>query len=689
MESPEIDEEEEVEEEEIEKVPKISRGKLYVILVVAMVVGAVGVYAIFFTNQAPVATFTYSAVDKKLSVSGDTSRDSDGRITSYQWDWGDGTTGTGIRTAHTYASEGTYTVKLTVRDDRNAEGTRSESIQMVVRPTADFDVSVDRKSISVDGSLSYSTSGGAIANWAWDFGDGATATGVRATHTYITSGRYAVKLTVTDAADRVGNVSRYVSPADTTVDVKISQAHTAGCPFETYWDWRYDTYGDVILFDSPPCINQYPWILFTDTGDINPSFLYTNFRRVSTVRNHPGYTTIEPVILPVNNSAILPDPTSYISFNFSVEYMGEEWARALNNTPYDPLPGLLKDGFETLMRGNITMDLTMTKRIFGVVASNAAEAQAWWYAHTGAPRQPRDVETFIGSYIDVVGNAKYNIYSGFEWELVVDLIVVNATVAPDGTTRIQIWWEIYGMDALWMRWWYWGKASYADAVNGPYGQVQPEGWAPEELCWCEHATMVGNITADHLDLDFSADAAYQWLAWANKGSDNTWGTPDDLPAWVYEPIYLDYVPGADNQNSASPGKYDESELDWWDGKTMVHASPGSYNYGDRYEYMLAATRYIFKPGYTLTIRLPQGNVPWFDPVKSTWDPSRKLGNYDRFDAPITLRSVEPDNSKYGDYYLWDARTKVLSFAGPYDYGGRTDLPPLSEPWVEFQPEAAE
>lgn len=687
MESPEIDEEEEVEEEEVEKVPKISRRKLYVILVVAVVVGAVGGYAIFFTNQAPVATFTYSAVDKKLSVSGDASHDPDGRITSYQWDWGDGITGTGIRTAHTYASEGTYTVKLTIRDDRNAEGTRSESIQMVVRPTADFDVDVDRMSISVDGSLSSSASGGAITNWAWEFGDGETAAGERATHTYTTPGRYAVKLTVTDASNRVGNVSRYVSPADTTVDVKISGAHTAGCPYETYWDWRYDTYGDVILYDSAPCINQYPWVLFTATGEINPSFLYTNYHRVSTVRNHPGYTTMEPVILPVNNSVILPDPTSYINFNFSVEYMGEEWARVLNNTPYAPLPGLLQDGFESLIRGNITMDLTMTKRIFGVVASNAVEAQAWWYAHTGPPRQAGDAENFTAKYIDVQGNGKYNIYSGFEWELVVDLIVLNATVAPDGTTRIQIWWEIYGMDALWMRWWYWGKASYADSVNGPFGQFQPVGWAPEELCWCEHATMVGNIT-DHLDLDYSADAAYQWLSWANKGSDNTWGTPDDLPAWVWEPIYLDYVPGGDS-GSPGAGKYDESSLDWWNGKTMVHASPGSYNYGDPYEYMLAATRYIFKSGYTLTIRMPQGNVPWFDPVQSSWDPVKKLGNYVFTSAPITLRFVEPDNSEFGEYYLWDSRAKVLSFAGPYDYGGRTGLPLLPEPWVEMQPEAVE
>ena len=683
---PDIDE-----EEEIEEIRKISWKKLLAIVVGVGIVAGVGVYFVVFANQPPVAAFTYSAIDKKLTVSADSSRDPDGRIVSYVWDWGDDKTDAGIRKAHTYAAEGEYTVTLTVRDDKNAAASRSEAVKMVIKPTADFDVDVDRMSISVDGSLSYSTTGGNITSWSWDFGDGTSETGVRASHTYTSQDRYAVTLTVVDEAGRVGNVSRYVSPADTTVDVKISKAHTAACPFETYWSWRNGTYGDqIVLNQLPYCVDYYPWVLFTASGDINPSFLYTVYHRVSKVRNHPGYTLLDPVILPVNNSAVVPAPSSKIEFDISFEYMGEEWKQRLNGTPYDPNSGLLGDGFHTLMRGNITMDLTMSKRIFGVpVASTPTEAQAWWYRNTGPPRKPLAVENFTARWLEIQGNGKYNIWEGFEWELVPDIVDLSATVGADGTTRIQIWWEIYGMDALWMRWWYWGRANYTDAVRKPYGAVPPEGWAPEELCWCEHATMVGNITgyssqasAGSLNLDYSSDAGYQWMAWANPGPDGTWNTDDDLPAWVYEPIYLDYVPSAYSP-SPGAGKYYTSELTWWEGKTMIHAAPGSYNYGKPYEYMLAATRYIFKPGYTLTIRLPQGDVPWFDAYRSTWDRVRLIGNYKITYAPITLRYVLPD----GNYFLWDPRTKVLSFAGPYDYGGRTDLPVLPEPWVEMQPEA--
>ena len=698
--SPDEDEEAEGEGEGAEEYgrrPRIGRRKLLALITAVLIVAGLGSYVLLFLNQPPVASFTYSAIDKRLTVSADTSFDPDGRIVSFAWNWGDGTTGTGIRAAHTYADETQYTVTLTVRDDRNAEGSKSVSLAIVIRPTADFAVEPDRMSITVDGSRSFSQTGGNIVSWAWDFGDGGVTTGERASHDYATSGRYKVTLTVTDASNRLGNVSHFVSPADTTVHVEVSDAFTAACPFESYWQWRYGTYGDLIVYNSPPCVDYYPWVLFTNDGPHNPSFLYTVYHRVSRVRNHPGYNLSDPIILPVNNSAVPPEPTSFVDFNYSVEYMGQEWVERLNNTPYAPNSGLVGDGFEMVMWGNITMDLTMTKRIFGIpAAATPAEAQAYWDANTGPPRKPGDIENFTARWLDTMGNGKYNIWAGFEWELVPDIVDLTATVSPSGLTKIGVWWEVYGLDALWMRLWYWGRASYVDAVNNPngYTQVRPQGWAPEELCWCEHGRMVGNIT-DHLDLDYAADAAYQWMAWANPGPDGTWRTDDDLPASVYEPMHLDYVPGNDNP-SPGAGKYPPSELDWWLGKQMVHGSPGSFNYGRTYEYILAGTRYMLKPGYTLTIRMPQGNIPWFDPWQSVWNDQTLIGDYSVTYAPITLRFVKefPDPGRPegvvmqpGTYFLWDSRTKVLSFAGPYDFGGRTGLPSMPEPWIEMQPEA--
>jgi PKD repeat protein len=64
-------------------------------------------------------------------------------------------------------------------------------------PTASFTVSCDALACDVNGSAS-SDPDGSIASYAWDFGDGSTATGATASHTFAASGTYTVGLTVTD-----------------------------------------------------------------------------------------------------------------------------------------------------------------------------------------------------------------------------------------------------------------------------------------------------------------------------------------------------------------------------------------------------------------------------------------------------------------------------------------------------------
>lgn len=83
-------------------------------------------------------------------------------------------------------------------------------------PTALATSSVRKLALTVDGSTS-ADSDGNIVSYAWDFGDGATATGVTATHDYAAAGRYTVTLTVTD--DRGG-----VATKTMTVDAVANQA---------------------------------------------------------------------------------------------------------------------------------------------------------------------------------------------------------------------------------------------------------------------------------------------------------------------------------------------------------------------------------------------------------------------------------------------------------------------------------
>ena len=63
----------------------------------------------------PSAAFTYSCADLICSFDGSNSRDDNG-IASYQWDFGDGDSASGVTLSHEFDSSGTYTVALSVTD---------------------------------------------------------------------------------------------------------------------------------------------------------------------------------------------------------------------------------------------------------------------------------------------------------------------------------------------------------------------------------------------------------------------------------------------------------------------------------------------------------------------------------------------------------------------------------------------
>ncbi|RMI41285.1 PKD domain-containing protein [Actinomadura harenae] len=69
-------------------------------------------------NVPPVATFTPSCAQLSCAFDAAKSSDPDGTIKSYTWDFGDKTTGTGVKPSHLYQAAGSYTVKLKVTDDK-------------------------------------------------------------------------------------------------------------------------------------------------------------------------------------------------------------------------------------------------------------------------------------------------------------------------------------------------------------------------------------------------------------------------------------------------------------------------------------------------------------------------------------------------------------------------------------------
>jgi PKD repeat protein len=75
-----------------------------------------------------------------VSVDASASRDPDGSIQSYSWNWGYASTnGFGVTTSHTYPQSGQYFIALTVTDNKGATATISLPVTVIkpnVPPTA-------------------------------------------------------------------------------------------------------------------------------------------------------------------------------------------------------------------------------------------------------------------------------------------------------------------------------------------------------------------------------------------------------------------------------------------------------------------------------------------------------------------------------------------------------------------------
>ncbi|MFZ2055620.1 MAG: PKD domain-containing protein [Candidatus Aminicenantales bacterium] len=91
-------------------------------------------------NQPPVADFNFSPSTGispcEIAFDGGTSRDPDGTIVQYSWNFGDGGRASGRAARHTYTRWGTFTVSLTVRDNTgsSAHKVRNIEIQRLFQP---------------------------------------------------------------------------------------------------------------------------------------------------------------------------------------------------------------------------------------------------------------------------------------------------------------------------------------------------------------------------------------------------------------------------------------------------------------------------------------------------------------------------------------------------------------------------
>jgi len=236
-----------------------------------------------WVNESPVADAGKDEIlkcvsdDDELVVNFDASNSSDtnNEPLVYQWDFGDGQFGEGMKASHRYTRIGKYDAKLIVRDKTEFGcGTNVDfiTVRLNKAPKANAGEDVTAcadETVTFDGSKSYAhTKGTLLAKWT--FGDGDTANGLTVNHRYKTPGKYQANLTVENELNIMCPPSQDTrSVTINTIPTVTMKANSSACvgeeiqfdatsaadpdgdSLEYYW-----TFGDGTILSSGPKVSH-------------------------------------------------------------------------------------------------------------------------------------------------------------------------------------------------------------------------------------------------------------------------------------------------------------------------------------------------------------------------------------------------------------------------------------------------
>ncbi|RLA94697.1 MAG: hypothetical protein DRG25_01935 [Deltaproteobacteria bacterium] len=217
-------------------------------------------------NESPVAEAGKDClvgVNEVITFDGSLSKDPDGVISSYRWDFGDGETGEGVQVRHRYQAAGRYEVILEVTDNANVSNSTATDRLTVTVNEAPKPVIVTKGAVCAGEEVVLSAKGstdadGEIVEYLWDIGDGTRGEGEEVYHVYGSPGRYEVVLEVDDGRE-VSN-----SRAQTSVIITVNAPPIADAGFD-----RIVSPGEEVLFkgsasmDEDGSIVKFSW----DFGD--------------------------------------------------------------------------------------------------------------------------------------------------------------------------------------------------------------------------------------------------------------------------------------------------------------------------------------------------------------------------------------------------------------------------------------
>ncbi|HXH17746.1 MAG TPA: PKD domain-containing protein, partial [Chitinophagales bacterium] len=137
----------------------------------------------------PAATFNITCIGDTTFFT-DISTANAGTLTSWNWNFGDGTTSSLQNPSHIY-SNGNFSVTFGVENSFGCDDEVNLSVVVHPLPTVAF---THDSMICPDSALQIYLTAADALNYYWDFGDGTTGTGINPTHSYSNVGVYQIKL---------------------------------------------------------------------------------------------------------------------------------------------------------------------------------------------------------------------------------------------------------------------------------------------------------------------------------------------------------------------------------------------------------------------------------------------------------------------------------------------------------------
>jgi len=407
--------------------------------------------------------------------------DSSNGPVEWLWDFGDGNTSTEKDPTHSYATSGTYTVKLMATnwdgEDEEEKVDYITATTAVIAPVAEFSATP----LNGDAPLFVNftdQSTNAPSSWSWTFGDGGTSTDQNPSHDYTTPGVYTVVLTATNSAgsdDETKNDYITVTTAVVTPVAEFSATPLSGtAPLfvnftdlstntPTSWSW---TFGD-----GGTSTAQNPSHEYENEGSYDVGLTVYN-GTLNDTEIKVGYITVAPPDQPVIME-ISSDPAAFQTRDFEAGVVTDYTNALIVNSSLSNIYNVMfGENIGVITGGNLSGTGTETLEIIAVneAGSDTAYLTFEVYAsHNPLPDSTNNPTFFTLAPIEVsINEAVYELtlteddfadlynfsYEGINFGLNVTKVIVNEntfTVYTDGGVgEIGFRIEITESGSLWI-----------------------------------------------------------------------------------------------------------------------------------------------------------------------------------------------------------------------------------------------